>query len=647
MGSINIYVACHKDSYLPANPLLKPIQVGAANASVKLPGMLRDDQGEQISAKNPSYCELTAQYWMWKNVEAEYYGLFHYRRYLSFADVELPHNAFQDVELLRPDEQTMEKLGYQPKDLERRIRQYDVITSRPAKLKELNHSFRCNVDQYTAKPYEYKEDLEVLLEIIKEQSPALYPYAETYLYHMEEGYFCNMFIMRAEVFREYSSWLFSILEEHERRRDYSNYNIDGYRVSGYLGERLFGIYYCYLKDKGLRTLELQRVLFSNTEPAPCLRPLGGEKAVPIVLATNDKYAPYAGALVQSILEQASPERFYDILVLSHDISEQNRQFLQTILEEYAKSLAGKDESESTLPEGRADFTTNRNERGEKKHVSLRIADPNSFLEGYDLQTRAHFSVETYYRLVLPQFLKDYQKVLYLDVDMIVKEDVAKLYDTELGTHLVGAVADVDTAGLYNGFDPGKKKYMDENLGLEDPYQYFQAGTLLMNLEEFRKSFSLEQVLQVATSKRWELLDQDILNVLCKGRVYYLDMKWNLLYDYGKVRVEQIFRLAPYLMYQAYLAARRCPSIIHYAGPEKPWLYPECDFAWEFWRVARKLPYYEQLLYRLSDSGSKRKAPTQRAGFAKKSSNPIYLTLRCLRLYGVRQTLREIMRHCRK
>lgn len=72
---IKIFVACHKPSYVADNVYLYPIQVGAALAKTRL-DMLHDDEGENISGKNKSYCELTAQYWAWKNIEADYYGFF-------------------------------------------------------------------------------------------------------------------------------------------------------------------------------------------------------------------------------------------------------------------------------------------------------------------------------------------------------------------------------------------------------------------------------------------------------------------------------------------------------------------------------------------------------------------------------------------
>lgn len=82
MAEIKLFVCCHQPAAVPEHPLLVPIQVGAALADEHFSGFLHDDTGDNISGKNRSYCELNAQHWAWKNVEADYCGFFHYRRYL-------------------------------------------------------------------------------------------------------------------------------------------------------------------------------------------------------------------------------------------------------------------------------------------------------------------------------------------------------------------------------------------------------------------------------------------------------------------------------------------------------------------------------------------------------------------------------------
>lgn len=79
MADIKLFVCCHQQSAVPKHPLLVPIQVGAALSDRRFPGFIPDDTRWNISEKNRSYCELTAQYWAWKNTAADFYGFFHYR----------------------------------------------------------------------------------------------------------------------------------------------------------------------------------------------------------------------------------------------------------------------------------------------------------------------------------------------------------------------------------------------------------------------------------------------------------------------------------------------------------------------------------------------------------------------------------------
>ncbi|MBE7082228.1 MAG: DUF4422 domain-containing protein [Clostridiales bacterium] len=87
MSKINILISCHKDFNTLKNDVFMPIQVGAAINNTKINSFLHDnDSLDNISHKNKSYCEMIAIYYAWKNMSADYFGLFHYRRYLSFSE---------------------------------------------------------------------------------------------------------------------------------------------------------------------------------------------------------------------------------------------------------------------------------------------------------------------------------------------------------------------------------------------------------------------------------------------------------------------------------------------------------------------------------------------------------------------------------
>ncbi len=246
MADIKLFVCCHQPTSVPEHPLLVPIQVGAALAEEHFPGFLYDDTGENISLKNRSYCELTAQYWAWKNVDADYYGFFHYRRYL-YPDI----NAKRPYRIERkPSLPLLDRLGYA--QFAESISQYDMI------LPKGENMYVPVRDHYANASFHHRGDLELAEQIVRESSPAYVPAMETYFSHTS-CYFGNIFIMRKPVFHDYCTWLFPILEEFDRRADISGYAVQARRVDGYLAERLLGVYRTHHLD--WKTLELPRVHF--------------------------------------------------------------------------------------------------------------------------------------------------------------------------------------------------------------------------------------------------------------------------------------------------------------------------------------------------------------------------------------------------
>lgn len=247
MNDIRLFVCCHRPEYVPEHPLLYPVQVGAALSDCRFDGFLQDDVGKHISQKNRSYCELTAQYWVWKNVNADYCGFFHYRRYLY------PDTASQRPYIIRtkPTKALLNKLGFD--EMAGLIRQYDMIVP-------TGEDMRISVrEHYASAPYHRAKDLALIEEIVANRSPEMGAAMEDYLSGTVH-YFGNMYIMRREVFEDYCAWLFPILEEFDERADLAGYSPQELRVDGYLAERLFGVYYTH-KKKAFATLELPRVHF--------------------------------------------------------------------------------------------------------------------------------------------------------------------------------------------------------------------------------------------------------------------------------------------------------------------------------------------------------------------------------------------------
>ena len=257
MDKINILISCHKPSKTMNNKYVKPIQVGTELAKNKIEGCLYDNEGENISHKNKRYCELTAQYWAWKNIDSEYYGFFHYRRYLSFANKKFFKMPFVDVKMDKVTDENLKKFGLTEENIENFVYKYDVIV--PKRSYCVNNYYH-----YKTANGHHIRDLDFCLDVIKKDYPEMAKSAKKY---MRSGfaYFCNMFVMKKEIFNNYCNWLFDILEKHEKEYPCLDYNTREYRVSGFLAERLCGIYITWLKqNKNLKIKEVQRIKIKDT-----------------------------------------------------------------------------------------------------------------------------------------------------------------------------------------------------------------------------------------------------------------------------------------------------------------------------------------------------------------------------------------------
>lgn len=244
MKDIRIFMCSHKPfGYVP--PLCTPIRCGAALGDA-VEGALPDNEGDNISALNREYCELTAHYYAWKNVRAEYYGFCHYRRFFC-ADETLrrPYLAVGELsdshKKLLGDEQQWRGL----------ITDCDIIAPRS---EDMGLSAR---EHYITSAYHYSEDLELFLEILSRRAPQLHDTACEYLSQPRQ-YFCNMFIMRAELFSEYCSILFPVLAEFDEKKTlHGDFQSD--RTDGYLGELFTGMYISHCRKNGAVIRELPRM----------------------------------------------------------------------------------------------------------------------------------------------------------------------------------------------------------------------------------------------------------------------------------------------------------------------------------------------------------------------------------------------------
>ena len=229
MKNIIIFICAHKEVPLPPHPYFLPIQAGAALHET-IPGYQPDSEGENISSKNPHFCELTCHYWAWKNLKnVDIVGLNHYRRYFDFQRKWPQFSA--DKHFIKTEE--FFSHPYQFPDLEKLLKKYDII------LPVARHWRVSNTQQYA--DYHIAKDWEMLRQIIKERSPQYIPAFEKSMDHSNISVGYNMFITHWKHFDAYSEWLFDILFEVERRVPPISDPIQS-RIYGYMSERLINVF---------------------------------------------------------------------------------------------------------------------------------------------------------------------------------------------------------------------------------------------------------------------------------------------------------------------------------------------------------------------------------------------------------------------
>ena len=267
------------------------------------------------------------------------------------------------------------------------------------------------------------------------------------------------------------------------------------------------------------------------------------KVIPIFFAVDDGYIPFLAVTLNSLIENASKDYYYVIKILYTNIKEENKRKII---------------------------------KYEGENVKIEFVDLNYYIEEIQgkLYTRDYYSKATYYRLFLPNLYTEYSKAIYLDSDTVVLGDISELYNEELGDNLVGAVPD-GSIPIVDEFPD----YVERVVGLTDYKRYFNAGVLLLNLDELRKFDFQSKFLYLLENVKFSVAqDQDYLNRLCKGRTKILDNGWDVMpITAGKVVADENLK------------------IIHYNLISKPWHFDDVWYQEYFWKYAKKTEFYDTIL----------------------------------------------------
>jgi lipopolysaccharide biosynthesis glycosyltransferase len=239
--------------------------------------------------------------------------------------------------------------------------------------------------------------------------------------------------------------------------------------------------------------------------------------IPVVASADDNYAAPLDVMLISVLENTeNPERFH-FFVIDGGISLQKKECI--------------------------------NKDIEKRNSQITFLDINSEIYA-GLPNQEHISVAAYYRLSIPElFHSSVNRVIYLDCDLIIKDDLQKLWEFQLDEYAVAAVEDVSTSG-YKG------------IGIAQS-DYFNSGVLLMDLQKWREQNIAEK------ARKLRINDQCSLNSVFNGNWKRLPLRWNQQSSFYR-KTPQSIRL---LKEEHAEGAIWNPAIIHYIGGRKPWFKP--------------------------------------------------------------------------
>jgi len=266
--------------------------------------------------------------------------------------------------------------------------------------------------------------------------------------------------------------------------------------------------------------------------------------IPIFFATDDNYFKYLAVTLSSIEMHASDEYIYDVKILSTGLSEENARAVKSLgFPHLSVNVVNVDEKMKKL----------------RSNVTKRLRD--------------YYSESIFYRIFISHLFPNLDKAIYLDCDIVVNDDIAKLYFTDLGENILGAVPDESIAPI-----PEFCVYVDKVVGAPEG-KYFNSGVLLINAKKFREEDVEEKLLHLIDEYNFHTVapDQDYLNYLCRGRVHYFDIGWNkqpnqnVDFDEDKIH------------------------LIHYNMFNKPWHYYGVKYEEYFWRAAKDTPYHDELL----------------------------------------------------
>lgn len=266
--------------------------------------------------------------------------------------------------------------------------------------------------------------------------------------------------------------------------------------------------------------------------------------IPIFFASDDNYIPLMSVAITSMIKNASKDYDYQIIVLNaNNISENNKKIIRGIVS--------------------GNFTIDFYDISE--YIAPYVTD-------LSLRLRDYYSLAIYYRIFIPTLFPQFDKVIYLDGDLVVPGDISRLYNVDLQGNLIAGIRDQLVCNHQEFID-----YIQNGVGVPAT-EYFNSGVIVMDTKKFREQNIEKQIVDMVKTYNFDTCcpDQDHLNVVCRNSKLLIDTKYNKMpiFEEGFDNNDII--------------------IIHYNSFEKPWHRDNVLYEDHFWNFAKQSPFYSQL-----------------------------------------------------
>lgn len=277
----------------------------------------------------------------------------------------------------------------------------------------------------------------------------------------------------------------------------------------------------------------------------------------ICVSSSNEYAKYLSVYLESIKYHSNTKKYYDIVIFERNISDRNKSLIINAIS--------------------------------AKNISVRFFNPSQILSQLQMYvTHSYFKEECYYRICAPAVLKEYSKVIFTDIDIILQDDILKLADINMQNMPIAACIEPLWHDIYSqdrtieGYRI--REYAESVLALYRPEdEYFNTGVVVFDVKEFNRLNSFERLSELINTNRFLYQEQCALNKFFCGQFIKLSPIWN-------------YEVASYLScFDKYKEYEVDAKILHFLGRVKPWSNPRTYLAEKWWSYARHTPFYEEII----------------------------------------------------